>query len=200
MTAPGESFGRLLLAEWTKLRSVRRWVITLFGVAALTVGVSVLAANGGSTDINERPNFVVGPDGTAVADGMQFVHQPIAGDGAITVRVASLGKPQAERAASGGLAGSTLLPPGPWGGAGVIIKDGTRTGSAYASVLLTPAHGVRMQANYETDLAGTAGGGPRWLRLTRSGEPRSADTPARPSPPSTTSSSPARPGRGAPTR
>ncbi|MET8152404.1 ABC transporter permease subunit [Actinoplanes sp. NPDC049668] len=170
MTAPGESFGRLLLAEWTKLRSVRRWVITLFGVAALTVGVSVLAANGGSTDVNERPNFVVGPDGTAVTDGMEFVHQPIAGDGSITVRVASLGKPPAERQASGGLAGSSLLPVGPWGGAGVIIKDGTRTGSAYASVLLTPAHGVRMQSNYKTDLAGETGGGPRWLRLTRSGE------------------------------
>lgn len=170
MTAARENFGRLLLAEWTKLRSVRRWVITLFGVAVLTIGISVLAANGGSTDINEKPNFVVGPDGSPVSDGMEFVHQPITGDGSITVRVASLGKPPEERQGSGGMAGSTALPVGPWGGAGVIIKDGTRTGSAYASVLLTPTHGVRMQSNYTTDLAGAAGSGPRWLRLTRTGE------------------------------
>jgi hypothetical protein len=166
----GENFGRLMLAEWTKLRSVRRWVITLFGVAALTVGISVLAANGGSTDINEHPNFVAGPDGTPVSDEMQFVHQPITGDGAITVRVASLGKPPEENPGRGMNPDFKSLPVGPWGGAGVMIKDGTRAGSAYASVLLTPTHGVRMQSNYETDLAGTAGGGPRWLRLTRTGE------------------------------
>src|SRR3954464_10030203 len=101
MTAPRESFGRLLLAEWTKLRSVRRWVITLFGVAALTVGISLLAANGGATDVNEKRNFVVGPDGSPVSDGMEFVHRPIAGDGAITVRVTSLGKPPEENPGRG---------------------------------------------------------------------------------------------------
>ena len=170
MTAPRDSFGRLLLAEWTKLRSVRRWMITLLGAAALTIGLSVLAANAGTTDVNEHPNFVVGPDGAPVADGMQFVHQPITGDGTITVRVASLGKPASEREGSGGPPGARDLPPGPWGGAGVIIKDGTRPGSAYAAVLVTPTHGVRMQANYRTDLAGSTGSGPRWLRLTRTGD------------------------------
>ncbi|MEU4219359.1 hypothetical protein [Actinoplanes sp. NPDC026623] len=170
MTAARENFGRLLLAEWTKLRSVRRWVITLFGVAVLTVGISVLAANGGSTDINKQPNFVTGPDGSPVSDGMEFVHQPIAGDGVITVRVASLGKPPEENPGRGMNPDFKSLPVGPWGGAGVIIKDGTRAGSAYASVLLTPTHGVRMQSNYTTDLAGSDGGGPRWLRLSRTGE------------------------------
>jgi ABC-type transport system involved in multi-copper enzyme maturation permease subunit len=163
-------FVRLLRAEWTKLRSVRRWMITLAGVAGLIIGLGVLAANGGSTDVNEKPNFVVGPAGTPVTDGMQLVHQTITGDGSITVRVGSLGEPPAERERSGGPPGAQTLPPGPWGGAGVIIKDGTNPGSAYAAVLLTPTHGVRMQANYDTDLAGSAGEGPRWLRLTRTGD------------------------------
>jgi hypothetical protein len=170
MTAPREGFGRLLLAEWTKLRSVRRWVITLFAAAALTIGVGVLAANGGSTNINEQPNFVVGPDGSPVTDGMQLVHQTITGDATITARVASLGKPPQQREASGGPPGAKTLPPGPWGGAGIIIKDGTRPGSAYASVLVTPTLGVRMQSNYSTDLAGSTGNAPRWLRLTRAGD------------------------------
>src|SRR5688572_4397657 len=145
-------------------------MIALAGVAALIIGLGVLIANGGTTNINEQPNFIVGPDGTPVTDGMQFVHQPITGDATITVRVGSLGTPPAQRRGSGGPPGSKPLPPGPWGGAGVIIKDGTRLGSAYAAVLLTPAHGVRMQANYRTDLAGSTGAGPRWLRLTRTGD------------------------------
>ncbi|GAB4051350.1 ABC transporter permease subunit [Catellatospora paridis] len=162
-------FGRLLLAEWTKLRSVRRWVITLLGAAVLTLGLSMVAATGG-TNVNERPNFVVGPDGSPVTDGMHFVHQPMTGDGTITVRVVSLGEPPVEREASGGPPGAQKLPVGPWGGAGVIVKDGTRAGSSYASVLLTPTHGVRMQADYRTDLPGSASAGTRWLRLTRAGD------------------------------
>ena len=35
-----ETFRGLLLAEWTKLRSVRRWVITLVGAVVLTIGLS----------------------------------------------------------------------------------------------------------------------------------------------------------------
>jgi hypothetical protein len=156
-------------AEWTKLRSVRRWVITLAFVAALIIGLGVLASNGGKTNVNEAGSLVVGPGGTPVADGMQLVHQTITGDGSITVRVGSLGKPPAQREESGGLQGAMPLPVGPWGGAGVIIKNGTTPGSAYAAVLLTPTHGVRMQANFSTDIAGSPGAAPRWLRLTRTG-------------------------------
>jgi ABC-type transport system involved in multi-copper enzyme maturation permease subunit len=36
-------------------------------------------------------------------------------------------------------------------------------------VFATPRHGVRIQANFTTDIAGGAGGAPRWLRLRRSG-------------------------------
>ena len=62
----------------------------------------------------------------------------------------------------------------PWAKAGVIIEPGTRQGSAYAAVMVTGSHGVRMQYNYTSDLAGLPGGvsaaSPRWLRLTRSGD------------------------------
>ncbi|MDQ7908271.1 hypothetical protein RB614_27465 [Phytohabitans sp. ZYX-F-186] len=58
----------------------------------------------------------------------------------------------------------------PWAKAGLVVKDGTRAGSSYAAVMLTGAHGVRMQHDYVHDRAGSTGGGPRWLRLTRSGD------------------------------
>jgi len=52
-----------LRAEWTKLRSVPRWVITLLGAAVLTVGLSALGASGSKTDINKHADFVTGPRG-----------------------------------------------------------------------------------------------------------------------------------------
>ena len=41
-----DSFGRLVLAEWTKLRSVPRWAMAMLAAVVLTVLVSVLAASG----------------------------------------------------------------------------------------------------------------------------------------------------------
>ncbi len=47
-------------------------------------------------------------------------------------------------------------------------------GSAYAAMLVTGSHGVRMQYNYTGDLAGLPGqvsaAAPRWLRLVRAGD------------------------------
>ena len=64
--------------------------------------------------------------------------------------------------------------PQPWAKAGIIIKASTTPGSAYAAVMATPGHGVRMQWNYTNDTAGLPGtvsaASPRWLRLTRSGD------------------------------
>ena len=58
--------------------------------------------------------------------------------------------------------------------AGIIIKQGTRQGSAYAAMMVTGSHGVRMQYDYTRDVAGLPGAvsaaSPRWLRLTRSGD------------------------------
>jgi ABC-type transport system involved in multi-copper enzyme maturation permease subunit len=105
-----------------------------------------------------------GPGGEEVTDRFVFVHQALAGDGSLTVRVASL-------------AGAVLPGPGgepllaPWAKAGLIIKDGTKPGSTYAAVLLTGGEGVRMQYDYTHDHAGpAAAAAPRWLRLTRTGD------------------------------
>jgi ABC-type transport system involved in multi-copper enzyme maturation permease subunit len=91
------------------------------------------------------------------------VHQPLAGTGIITVRVSSL------TGQSGSHAGLQ-----PWSKAGIIIKAGTRPGSAYAAMMVTASHGVRMQYDYTRDIAGPPGAVsaafPRWLRLTRSGD------------------------------
>jgi ABC-type transport system involved in multi-copper enzyme maturation permease subunit len=61
----------------------------------------------------------------------------------------------------------------PWSKAGIIIKASTAQGSAYAAMMVTGSHGVRMQWDFTHDVAGLAGNvsaaSPRWLRLTRSG-------------------------------
>jgi hypothetical protein len=202
-----ESFPGLLRAEWTKLRSVNRWVATLLGAAVLTTGLSLLAASASKSDANVHQNFVVGPRADPVTDSFYFVHQPVTGNTTLTVRVASLVPPQVRKRVDMGGAGMTLLPdPSPFAGAaaGIIIKDGTRSGSSYAAVLLTGANGVRMQSDFAADVRGSTSRGTRWLRLVRTGgtitgyesadgvawrtigtaTPKSAST-SRPRPPST---------------
>jgi len=152
-----DGFGRLLRAEWTKFWTVRVWVLVLIVAAAVTVVISQLAASGSIDDSNGRADITVAPDGTRVNDRFRFVHQPLTGDGSITVRVADLkgrGGHDAE----------------PWAKAGVIIKQSTKGGSQYAALMVTPDHGVRMQWNFTHDKAGSgASTDPRRLRLTRNG-------------------------------
>lgn len=160
-----------LRGEWTKLRTVPRWVMTLLGAVALTIGISALGAAGSGTDINEHPNFVVGPTGDPVSDEFGFVHQPVTGDTTITVHVSDLGAPsgpdQHER--SGGPDKRVAATPWTDNAAGVAMKDGTESGTSYVSVLLTAENGVRMQADFTHDVAGSSSTGSRWLRLTRTG-------------------------------
>ena len=161
----------LLLAEWTKLRSVPRWLITLVAAALLTIGISMLGAASSNTDINKHPDFVTGPNGDPVADSFSFAHQPVSGDLTITVRVASLASTSQRAENRGSHSMGKKVPDTPWTGiaAGIMIKDGTRTGSSYASVLLTAENGVRMQSDFAEDKAGSKTTGARWLRLTRTG-------------------------------
>ena len=142
------SFRHLLRAEWTKLRSVNRWLLALAAAAVFTVAFSVLAASGGSTD--RQPDVAVGPDGKPVADDFHFVHRALTGDGSIVVRVTDQqnSHPQAM--------------------AGVMIKNGVTRGASYASIAVTPAGSVRMMADFR-DVEKHAGTAPRWLRLTRTG-------------------------------
>ncbi len=56
-----------------------------------------------------------------------------------------------------------------WAKAGLLVKAGIVPGSPYAAVLVTPDHGVWMESMFTTEHAGPAGGTPRWIKLTRSG-------------------------------
>jgi len=52
-----------------------------------------------------------------------------------------------------------------------MIKASTTQGSAYAAIMVTGGHGVRMQYDFTRDLPGLPpAASPRWLRLTRSGD------------------------------
>jgi ABC-type transport system involved in multi-copper enzyme maturation permease subunit len=167
-----ESFPGLLLAEWTKLRSVSRWVITLVGAVALTIGLSYLAASGNKWDARAQVMFATGPNGDPVSDTFYFVHQPVTGDTTLTVRVASLAPEHNQREVEMGADQMTKLDdssPFSQPAAGIMIKDGTRRGSSYASVLLTTTQGVHMQSDFDADRKGSASTGSRWLRLVRSG-------------------------------
>ncbi len=112
-----------------------------------------------------------GPDGTPVTDTFYFVHQPLTGDGGITVHLASLTGLYPTRgsrpAGQGALAGMAQGHP--------AVGQGRRhrhtghdAGSAYAAVLGTGGHGVRMRYDYTHDIAGSATA--QWSRLDRSGD------------------------------
>ncbi|TXS41846.1 ABC transporter permease subunit [Streptomyces sp. OR43] len=161
-------FGRVLRAEWTKFRTVRGWVLSTIGALVVTCLVGLLAtaqSNDGGANAAKLP---VGPSGDAVNDAFYFLHQPLKGDGGITVSVSSL---------TGQVAASpTENKPGlaPWAKAGIIVKESLEPGSSYAAMMVTGTHGVRMQYDFTHDTAGLPGAAsaeaPRWLRLERSGE------------------------------
>jgi hypothetical protein len=167
---PGrDDFPHLLRSEWTKFRSVRGWVIATIAAALLTVlAVAALAATANGTgNPGAHPTVAIGPGGEAVTDNFYFVHQPLTGNGSITVRVTSLTDTEQPGQPPFGVTQ-------PWAKAGIIIKASTKPGSAYAAVMATPGHGIRMQYDYTTDVAGLSrtpsAASPRWLRLTRSGD------------------------------
>ncbi|MFE3031382.1 ABC transporter permease subunit [Streptomyces canus] len=167
---PGQRAGRdgflqLLHAEWTKFRTVRSWVTGMAVTALLVVLVALLA--GFSSDQKGSPPVPVGPGGEPVTDSYFLVHQPLAGDGSVSVSVSALRSsiPKGPGDLQSGMV--------PWAKAGLIVKDGTRQGSPYAAIMTTGSHGVRMQDDYVNDTAGPPGSvsanSPRWLRLDRSG-------------------------------
>ena len=181
LTAGHDGFAQLVRSEWTKFRSVRGWVAGLLAAGALTFGIALLYHGScgtivGGVQTTGCPGAPAGPGGEAVTDSFYFVHQPLAGDGAITVRVASL---TGRYTTSGGIGpGSSPLAgyqPGvqPWTKAGIMIKASARPGAAYAAMLVTGQHGTRMQYDYTGDIAGRPGtvsaSSPAWLRLVRAG-------------------------------
>ena len=135
-----DSFGQTVRAEWTKLRTVRGWLIGLLLAALLPAGLAFLARSGcavstsganGKSVTTACPGPAIGPNGEAVEDDAYFLHQPLTGNGSLTVRLTSLTGLYAADGFStdGGTAGwrSGLQP---WSKAGLIIKENTTSGSA----------------------------------------------------------------------
>ncbi|MGW4205921.1 ABC transporter permease subunit [Streptomyces sp. NPDC004726] len=156
-----DGFAQSVRAEWTKLRTVARWKLTLAAAGALTVLISYLAASGSAMGVKEGgPPTPVGADGLAVEDDFQFTHRTLQGDGSIVARVSGLRTAPSSKA----------IPE--WAKAGVLVKQSTEPGSPYAAVMMTKDHGVRMQSGFTDDTAGsdTPRTTARWLKLTRSGD------------------------------
>jgi len=181
--AARDTFAGTLRAEWTKFRTVRGWVAGMAVAALVTVLLGLLSASGSMSSCNGHPchfQYPVGPGGEAVTDTFYFVHRSLPGNGSITTRVTSLTGELPTATASGrvraGQGPQTGMHPGlePWSKGGLIIKASTAQGSAYAAIMVTGDHGVRMQYDYTQDIAGPAGrptaASPRWLRLTRAGD------------------------------
>jgi hypothetical protein len=153
---PGrDDFPHLLRSEWTKFRSVRGWVIAVIAAALLTAlaVVAIASAANGKGNPGASPTVAIGPGGEAVTDSFYFAHQPLDGNGSITARVTSL----ADGELAGQGPGTSTHIAQPWAKAGIMIKASTKAGSAYAAVMVTPGHGVRMQYNFTNDLAGLPG-------------------------------------------
>jgi len=177
MTPERESFWHLVHAEWTKFRTVRGWVLAVLLTVVAIPAFTFLATDvsGGCTQSSGGhatacPAPPLGPGDEPVSDAFYFAHQAVTGDGTITAQVTSLtGEVPAVPA------GQAADGPGgqPWFKAGIIIKENTSQGSAYAAMMVTGAHGVRMQWDYVNDTPGLAGdvsaATPRWLRLVRDG-------------------------------
>ena len=195
-TTERERFWYLVHAEWTKFRTVRGWVIaalvTMVALPAFTflaadVSGGCTAAGGTSSragSASSRSSGTAGaggcqaqptgPGGEPVTDAFYFAHQPVTGNGTITVQVTSL-TGQVTAPPAGSESDGPQTGPGlpPWSKAGIVIKAGTSQGSAYAAMMVTGSNGVRMQWDYVSDAPGLAGrvsaSAPRWLRLVRDG-------------------------------
>jgi ABC-type transport system involved in multi-copper enzyme maturation permease subunit len=178
-----DGFAQLLRAEWTKFRTVRGWVIALGAAALVVVLMSFVSASGNrfsfcptgpSSCTSRHPAVPTGPGGEPVTDSFMFVHQPLVGNGAVTMRVASLSGSPVGGGPNGALGGTSKPVLAPWAKAGIIVERDTSQGGAYAAVMTTGAHGVRMQYDYTHDAPGLPGAvavsSPRWLRLTRVGD------------------------------
>ena len=163
----------MIRSEWIKFRSVPGWLGAVTGVIAAVVALGGLAAAGvhqscmnGTVEVHCPPP-PTGPGGEAVDDRFSFVHRPLTGDGELTAKV-------------GGLRGIITYPPPdhdeivpglvPWTKAGIMVKAGLTPGDAYAAVLLTARHGVRMQSDFTRDTAAPGFPAVVWLRVRRTGE------------------------------
>ncbi|EHB58540.1 PKD domain containing protein [Mycolicibacterium rhodesiae JS60] len=94
-----------------------------------------------------------GDDIWGTADQFHFSYQTLPGDGTIIAHVASF----------------TDTTDG-WAKAGVMIKQSTTAGSAYALLAVTPEHGINLQDGFDHNIEGPALGAGGWLKLERTGD------------------------------
>jgi regulation of enolase protein 1 (concanavalin A-like superfamily) len=107
---------------------------------------SAAYANGVFT-VNGAGNDIWGTN-----DQSNYVSQSLTGNGSIVARVT--GQSDTD----------------PWAKSGVMIKQSTASGSAYALLAATPGNGITFQHGYNTDVSGGSYTFPNaWLKLTRSG-------------------------------
>ncbi len=199
MPVDRDGFAHLLHAEWTKFRTVRGWVITALAAALLIILFAYLGTfrrqNGGicvggnpatgTCQSFAHPTPPIGPGGEAVTDTYYFLHRTLQGDGSITVRLTSLsGRTQSGNgnAVSVNGLGGAPAPVQPWAKAGLILTATGRPGSPYGAVMLTGAHGVRMQSDYIHDTAGPAVPAHSPSGLLPARHPASRSQPAHPAP------------------
>ena len=110
------------------------------GTAGYQASSSTFTVEGGGTDI------------WAETDQSSYVWRPLTGDGSIAARVTS------QEDTDG------------WAKAGVMMKESTTAGSAYAAMMVTPANGSFFQANFTMSAGGAAYSFPdAWVKLTRTG-------------------------------
>ncbi|WP_441247016.1 ABC transporter permease subunit [Kitasatospora sp. McL0602] len=161
---------RALHAEWTKFRTVRGWWCGAVGAALASVLFVLVGTTSSNQHQRDTAALPVSPGGEAVNDSCYFVHRTLTGDGGITVPVTALSGVLADM--SGG-PGRTTPGVTPWSKAGILVKQSLDRGSSYAAMMVTGAHGVRMQGDFTHDREGLPGSPsaaePRWLRLVRSG-------------------------------
>jgi outer membrane protein assembly factor BamB/regulation of enolase protein 1 (concanavalin A-like superfamily) len=109
----------------------------------------VFTVNGGGNDI------------WGTQDQFNYVSQSLTGDGSIVARVTSQANTD------------------PWAKSGIMIKQSTTAGSAYALLAVTPGNGVTFQHGYNASVGGGSYTFPNaWLKLTRAGSVITAYTSA----------------------
>jgi outer membrane protein assembly factor BamB/regulation of enolase protein 1 (concanavalin A-like superfamily) len=117
-------------------------------------GSASYAANGSVFTVNGSGSDIWGS-----VDELQYVSQPLTGNGTITARVTSQDITD------------------PWAKSGIIIKQSTTAGSPYVLLAVTPGNGVHLQYGFNSDVYGGTFAFPNaWLRLQRSGNTFTAYT------------------------
>ena len=153
----------MIAAEWVKFRTVRGWVIAAAAAAIAVAGLGLAGGGAQGSCAGSSCAPLLGQGGEPVSDSFYFVHQALTGNGSVTARVGPLASTVTQRRQ-----GARQVPV-PWAKAGIIIKASLQGGAAYAAVMVTGGHGVRLQDDFTGDIAGpamTTG----WLRLARTGD------------------------------